>query len=128
VRILLDTQAFLWFLADDRRLRPKARRRIEDVRNEKFLSIASIWEIAIKVSLGKLELDVPLAELIDEGASDNGIALLPIRKEHAIAVVGLPRHHGDPFDRLLVAQAICEGLAIVGSDRSFDDYEVRRIW
>jgi PIN domain nuclease of toxin-antitoxin system len=128
VKLLLDTQAFLWFADDHPRLSRKARRRIEDPRHDKFLSLASVWELAIKLSLGKLRLSVPLAEYIETGAVTNGIALLPIEKDHAIAVATLPDHHRDPFDRLLVAQALNEGLTVVGSDERFDAYGVRRVW
>ena len=128
MKLLLDTHAFLWLAGGDRRLSRAARRRIEDARNDKFLSVASIWEMAIKVEIGKLRLDVPLVELVQTGAVDNGIALLPIEKEHAIGVAVLPRHHGDPFDRLLIVQAAQEGMVLVGSDDQFDAYGVRRIW
>ena len=128
MRLLLDTHAFLWFLAEDRSLSASAKARIEDVRNEKFLSVASIWEMAIKIALGKLEIDAELGELIASGAEGNGIGLLDVRKEHALGVVGLPLHHRDPFDRLLVSQALIERMAIVGRDPAFDAYPIKRIW
>jgi PIN domain nuclease of toxin-antitoxin system len=128
VKLLLDTHAFLWFLADDRHLSSKARRRLEDPRNESYLSIASVWEMAIKVGLGKLRLADPLDALLDRGARDNRIALLGITRAHVLAVVALPDVHRDPFDRLLVAQARSEGLALVARDPAFDGYGVRRIW
>jgi PIN domain nuclease of toxin-antitoxin system len=128
LRLLLDTHTFLWFSEDDAKLSRVARRRIVDVRNERFLSIASIWEMAIKIGLGKLRLGVPLPELVQSGALDNGIAVLPIEKEHAIGVANLPAHHGDPFDRLLVVQARHEGMTVVGADEHFDAYGVRRVW
>ena len=128
VRLLLDTHVFLWFLGGDSRLSRSARRRIEDAHNDKFLSIASVWEMAVKVGLGKLDLDDPLAELVDRGAGDNSIALLGIAKEHAIAVSALPHHHADPFDRLLVAQAMREGMAIVTCNPAFGAYAVKRVW
>ncbi|MBI4576684.1 MAG: type II toxin-antitoxin system VapC family toxin [Planctomycetes bacterium] len=128
MKLLLDTQAFLWFAGGDRRLTPRARRRIEDVRHDKFLSIASVWEMAIKTGLGKLVLDLPLAELIESGAIENGIGLLPIDRRHALGVASLPPHHGDPFDRLLAVQARDEDMAVVGGDAAFDAYGVRRIW
>lgn len=128
MRLLVDTHAFLWFAMGDVRLSRVARRRMEDARNEKFLSIASVWEMAIKLGLGKLRLDVPLPDLIQIGAVDNGIALLAIDKDHVIGIASLPRHHGDPFDRLLVVQARHESMAIVTGDEHFDGYGVRRIW
>jgi PIN domain nuclease of toxin-antitoxin system len=128
LRLLLDTQTFLWFAEDHPRLSRVARRRIEDPRHDKYLSIASVWEMAIKVGAGKLRLQVALAAYVEAGASNNGIALLPIDKEHVIAVATLPDHHRDPFDRLLVAQALDGGMAVVGIDDHFDAYGVRRIW
>ena len=128
MRLLLDTHTFLWFVAGDAALSIAARRRIEDVRNDKFLSVASVWEIAIKVSLGKIMLDVSVDELVEDGAVENGIGLLDVRREHAVSVATLPFHHRDPFDRLLVAQAFVERLAVVGSDTAFDAYAVRRFW
>ena len=128
VRLLLDTHAFLWFAAGDARLSSRARRRIEDPGNDKFLSVASVWEIAIKTSLGKLTLSVSLEALVDDGAVDNGIALLDVRREHAVAVGHLPFHHRDPFDRLLICQAMVEGMAVVSKDAGFNAYPVQRIW
>jgi PIN domain nuclease of toxin-antitoxin system len=128
VRLLLDTHAFLWFLAGDRRMRPSARRRIEDARNERLLSVASIWELAIKTSLGKLELDDPLDELIERGVEENDVRLLSISKTHALRVAALPWHHRDPFDRLLVAQALEDDLALLSAETAFDAYGARRVW
>ncbi|MBI2897571.1 MAG: type II toxin-antitoxin system VapC family toxin [Deltaproteobacteria bacterium] len=128
MKLLLDTHAFLWFLAGDRRLSGTARRRIEDSRHERFLSIASVWEMAIKSSLGKLELGDPLAEVVDQGTRENGILLLRVSKEHALGVADLPWHHRDPFDRLLAAQALLDGMSIVGQDHAFEAYGVARVW
>jgi PIN domain nuclease of toxin-antitoxin system len=128
VRLLLDTHAFLWLQTGDARFSRKARRRVEDRRNDRYLSIASVWEMAIKIGLGKLRLGSSLEDLVERGALENGIALLPIAREHALGVTHLPRHHGDPFDRLLVAQAVREEMAIVAADPAFDAYPVRRVW
>lgn len=128
MRLLLDTHAFVWFVGGSSELSARARRRIEDVGNERLLSIASVWELAIKASLGKIMLAVPLGELVQEGAVENEISLLPISREHAIGVTALPFHHRDPFDRLLAVQAAQEGLTIVSRDECFDAYGVRRIW
>lgn len=128
MRILVDTHAFLWFVAGDQRLSTRARRRIEDPGSDRFLSVASVWETAIKISLGKLTLAVSLDTLIDEGATDNGFALLDFRREHAVAVMHLPFHHRDPFDRLLVCQAMTDRLTIVSSDAALDAYPIQRIW
>jgi len=128
LRVLLDTHTFLWFNSGAATLSARARRAIEDPRNEPLLSVACIWEIAIKKSLRKLELDVDLAELVQQGAIDSGIALLDVGARHALAVEALPFHHRDPFDRLLIAQALIEDVAIVTRDPEFDAYGVSRIW
>ena len=127
MKLLRDTQAFLWFEGADARLSAAARRRIEDPRDDKTLSVASVWEMAIEVGVGKLRLSRPLAELVQAGAVEKGIPLLAIDARHAMPVSSLPRHHGAPFDRLLIAQALQEDLAIVSSDDRFDAYGVRRI-
>jgi PIN domain nuclease of toxin-antitoxin system len=126
VTVLLDTQAFLWWIADDARLTKAARRAI--AANACLLSVASCWEMALKTSLGKLEMPRPLDRFIQEQLEINGFSLLPIALEHASAVEGLPFHHRDPFDRLLAAQARLEELAVVSSDPTFTKYGVRRIW
>jgi PIN domain nuclease of toxin-antitoxin system len=128
LKLLVDTHAFLWFSEDSPKLSKKARRRIEDVHNDRFLSVASVWEMAIKLGLGKLRLSLPLTDVIQGGALDNGIALLAIEKEHAMGVAALAPHHADPFDRMLVVQAKREGMAIVGNDEQFDAYGVARVW
>lgn len=128
MKLLLDTHALLWFLAGERRIQPRVRRRIEDARNTKLLSVASVWEIAIKLSLRKLELDDPLDELVERSTRDAGFELLGISPTHAIGVAHLPWHHRDPFDRLLVSQALSDELVIVSADESFDAYGVRRLW
>jgi PIN domain nuclease of toxin-antitoxin system len=101
---------------------------MEDERNEKLLSIASVWEMAIKVSLGKLHMADPIEEVIDRGTRDAGIAILGISRAHAIRVASLPWHHRDPFDRMLAAQALEEQVALVARDAVFDGYGVRRLW
>lgn len=128
MRLLLDTHVFLWFLAGDARLRAPIRGRIENKTHDKFLSVASVWEMAIKVSLGKLKLKDPLGEIVDRGAGANGITVIAIAKDHALRVGTLPWHHRDPFDRLLAAQAMHEGMAILTGDPAFDAYGVRRVW
>jgi PIN domain nuclease of toxin-antitoxin system len=128
LKLLLDTHAFLWFVAGNKQLSKGARRRIEDVRHEKLLSVASIWEIAIKASLGKLTLSLTVDELVVQGASNNGIAILPVLAKHASRVASLPFHHRDPFDRLLVAQALTEGYAVLSRDESLEAYGVRLMW
>jgi len=128
VKSLIDTHALLWFAAGSRSLSTAARRRIEDSRHERCVSVASIWEISIKLSLGKLRLDVELSELVAQDVLGAGLTLLDVRAEHAVAVAQLPFHHRDPFDRMLAAQAIVEGLDVVTADRVFAKYGVKRIW
>ncbi|MBC8105342.1 MAG: type II toxin-antitoxin system VapC family toxin [Anaerolineae bacterium] len=125
---LLDTQAFLWFISGDARLSATARGAIENLAHEKSVGMASAWEIAITASLGKLALAKPFGVLIPDELQRNGFRLLDINLRHVAAVATLSFRHRDPFDRLLVAQTITENLAIVSSDRAFDEYGVARIW
>lgn len=124
--VLLDTQAFLWWVADDARLSRPARRAIANT--PCVLSVASCWEIAIKASLGRLEIPRPIDRFIQEQVEVNGFLLLPVSLEHAGRVADLPFHHRDPFDRLLATQARGERLPIVSSDRIFTKYGVDRLW
>jgi PIN domain nuclease of toxin-antitoxin system len=124
--VLLDTHAFLWWTQDGPRLSSRARRAI--ARGECFLSIASCWEIAIKVSLGGLRFDRPLSRFFAEQLPATGVSLLPVQLRHVMRVSELPFHHRDPFDRMLAAQAQEEGLRIVSCDSSFDAYGVERVW
>ena len=126
--VLLDTHAFLWLAAREELVPEAIRTRLADPDLPVWLSVASVWELAIKRSLGKLETDVPLGDLVNSQCTAMGVELLPIRSEHALAVETLPFHHRDPFDRLLVAQAIIEGLGVASADRSFDGYPVERVW
>ena len=128
MRLLLDTHTFLWFLADDPQLSPAARRLIEDGTNEIVLSMASLWEIAIKVSLGKLTLGGAFATFIPDQLTLNAFGLLPIELAHVTAVAALPFHHRDPFDRLLIAQALVEPLPIISRDPALDAYGITRKW
>ena len=127
MNLLLDTHAFLWFVAGDQRLSTRARHAMEAADAELFLSAASIWEMAIKSSLGRLTLPAPLAEYIAEKL-EHGFRVLPVDWTHAAAVEKLPFHHRDPFDRLLVAQAVAEGLLLVSADPEFRAYKVKLIW
>jgi PIN domain nuclease of toxin-antitoxin system len=128
MKLLLDTHAFLWFIMGSANLSVKARAIIENPVNERLLSVASLWEIAIKTSLGKLALSAPFAELIPAQLKLNGIELLNLNVDHLSALTTLPFHHRDPFDRLVIAQAIVEKLTVVSLDRAFDAYGVTRHW
>ncbi|MEW5770456.1 MAG: type II toxin-antitoxin system VapC family toxin [Pseudomonadota bacterium] len=128
MRLLLDTHVFLWWVVDAPELSAKARKAIADEGNACFLSLASCWEMAIKASLGKLRLAMPLDRFIPEQLAANGFSLLNIDFRHAARVEALPFHHRDPFDRLLVAQAQAEKLTLVSADAVLSDYGVKRIW
>lgn len=126
--LLLDTNSFLWFIEGEDQFRLDTLHLIEDTTNEVFVSIVALWEIAIKVSLGKLELTEPYRVLIPREMRRNNIELMPAKVDHFAKVLDLPFHHRDPFDRLLVAQAIVESLPVVSSDSVLDSYGVSRIW
>ena len=127
--LLLDTHAFLWFCQDDLSLSAKAKALIEDPGNRKLVSLASCWEIAIKAGLGKLNLGEPSETYIPNAIARTGFELLPISLAHATAVETLPLHHRDPFDRLLIAQAVSENMRIVSSDSRFPLYKkLRLLW
>ena len=124
--VLLDTQAFLWWIADDTRLSRRARNVI--AAEHCFVSIASCWEMAIKAGLGKLEVPRPIDRFVQEQLEVNGFTLLPISLPHLSALADLPVHHRDPFDRLLAVQARLEEVALVSSDPVFKSYRIKRIW
>ena len=128
MKLLLDTHTLLWFIAGSASLSASSRSSIEDVTNEKFVSIVSIWETAIKVSIGKMSLSAPFDVLFPHQLEVNGFELLPVKIEHTSVVTTLPFHHRDPFDRLLTAQAIEEKMTLVSVDAVFDDYGVTRLW
>jgi PIN domain nuclease of toxin-antitoxin system len=128
MRVLLDTHAFLWWVADQPALSRKARVAVADPDNECLLSIASCWEMAIKVSLGKLRLPGAIERFVPEHLAANAFRQLAIDFRHVARIATLPFHHRDPFDRLLAAQAIEERCAIVSADPIFRKYGVKRIW
>jgi len=128
VKLLLDTQVFLWMVSNASELSPKARRLAVAGENFLYLSLASVWEMAIKISLGKLKLAEPIESFLTGALLENNIRQLEISFRHVARVADLPFHHRDPFDRLLVSQAQVEDLPILSSDKVFDRYEVRRLW
>ncbi len=128
MKYLLDTHTLIWFLMGDKKLSDKARGLIDNPDNRKFLSIASLWEIAIKVSLGKLALNKPVEKLFPEQLHFNRIEILDITVDNLIKLTTLPFHHRDPFDRLIIAQALVEGLPVIGADVIFDAYGINREW
>jgi len=126
MKLLLDTHIFLWFITADKRLSLSARQLIEDVSNGKFVSIASLWKIAIKNGLKKLTLTDDFDVLFPAQLNINGFDLLEIRIKHLSELINLPFHHCDPFDRLLAAQSISENFEIVSADIIFDSYNLIR--
>jgi len=128
MQVLLDTQAFLWFTGNDSKLSAVARKLIEEPSNDLLLSAASVWELAIKLSIGKLQLSEPLEPFLRHHLPANAIDPLPILHDHAARVVSLPMYHRDPFDRLLVAQCLVENLPIVSIDATLDAYGIIRYW
>lgn len=128
MKLLLDTHAFLWWVGAGRPLSRRARSAIGSGRNECFVSIATGWEIAIKVSLGSLRVEGSLDRFLPDQIAANGFQPLPIDLKHAARVATLPFHHRDPFDRLLVAQALEEELAVVTADPVFAEYGLKRVW
>ena len=128
MRLLLDTHAFLWWVADSAELSSRARRAIAARKNECFVSLASCWEMAIKVSIGKLTLAAPVERFLAEQVAENLVQLLHIDLAHTARAAALPWHHRDPFDRMLAAQARHERLTIVSADAVFRKYGVTRVW
>lgn len=128
MNLLLDTHALLWFLDGNARLGSNARAAIEDRAKTKFVSIASLWEIVIKISIGRLDSGAPFDSIFPRQLEVNGFSILPIQTSHLSTLSDLPFHHRDPFDRLLIAQCIAEGAVIVSTDVVFDSYGVSRLW
>jgi PIN domain nuclease of toxin-antitoxin system len=126
MRQLLDTHTFIWFVMGDPRISVTLRSQIEN--NENILSIASVWEMAIKHSIGKLNFGLTFDEFIEQQIIRNGIELLPITINHISVVATLPLHHRDPFDRIFIAQSIVENIHLLSADKIFDAYSIRRMW
>jgi PIN domain nuclease of toxin-antitoxin system len=127
MRILLDTHIFIWMATEPERLSPRYTESIIDRQNSLFLSLASIWEIQIKVTLGKLDLIGDLSTTVDMQIEQNSIQLLSIDLKHIYALSKLPAHHRDPFDRLLIAQSQVEKMTLATVDSMFDRYEIDRL-
>lgn len=128
MRLLLDTHTFIWFAIDSPKLSVLAKTLIEDENNEKLVSIASFWEMAIKESKGKLNLILPLRVFIDQQLRLNSMEVLNVNLDYLEVVSTLPFHHSDPFDRLLISQAIVEQIPILSADTAFDVYPIQRLW
>lgn len=126
--LLLDSHSFLWFIEGSPQLSAHAKSLIADPANVLFLSMASVWEIAIKVSLGKLPLNQPFDQLMASQLAIHSINVLDISLAHTVGVSRLPFHHRDPFDRLIISQSLVEQLPVVGIDTVFDLYGIDRYW
>src|SRR5262249_7126268 len=128
MRLLLDTHGLLWFQSDDSRLSATAKSAVEDPANERWLSPIRLVEIALKNRLGKLPLAAPFGTLYPASLLADDVQLLPLEAQHIEPLTILPFHHRDPFDRLIAATAMVEGLELVSSDPLFDAYGLKRLW
>ena len=128
MRYLLDTHGLIWFLSGDAQLSHHARELIEDEKNDLFVSIASLWEIAIKFSIGKLNLEQSFEDMFPAQLENNNLGILAITVNDLKSVSDLPFHHRDPFDRLIIAQSQVGQLPVISGDTVFDRYDVAREW
>jgi len=128
LRLLLDTRAFLWFVGGSDELSITARRLIEDTNNQRFSSVASLWEMAIKVSLGKLKLAMSFVDFVQREVRGNAIELLAVSPDHLDELAKLLFHNRDPFDRMIVAQGLAESIPTISRDEAFERYPVNVVW
>lgn len=128
MKALLDTHTLLWLIDRPEKLPKKVITFCEDMDNELFVSIASFWELSIKISLGKIELADQALEQIKNWCNDNAVSILPISVNHCQKIQELPFHHRDPFDRLILAQATCNELIVISIDEHFPAYDVEILW
>ncbi|WNZ47972.1 type II toxin-antitoxin system VapC family toxin [Leptolyngbya boryana CZ1] len=128
MRLFLDTYVFLWFIAGSSDLSNKVRTLIEDPNNQRFLSVASLWEMSIKVSIGKLDIGMTFTELMQHEVYGNAIEVLQIQSEHLDALAKLPFHHKDPFDRPIIAQSLAESMPLMSKDGEFGNYPITLLW
>lgn len=128
MKLLLDTHSLIWAVDQPSLLGPNAKTALEDLANSLMLSAATIWEIAIKVGVNKLTLSLPYRQWMTRAMNDLGVTILPVTVEYADVQAKLPSHHRDPFDRLLIAQAIVENVPLVSNDAIFDQYGISRVW
>jgi PIN domain nuclease of toxin-antitoxin system len=127
MKLLWDTHTFIWLILGDEKLSKQAKNEIENPENDHYLSIASLWEIGIKVKLGKLEILQPFENIIND-VTKNGISILPINFNHLVENMNLDLHHRDPFDRLIISQSKAENMSLLSKDEIFDKYVNNRIW
>ena len=128
MKLLLDTHVFIWWASEPNKLSQKALTLCENIENNLILSVTSVWEMQIKLQLGKLKVQIPLQELIESQQQTNNLQILSIDLEHVLELLNLPAHHNDPFDRLLIAQANVEKVHIITKDTVFSKYEVKLLW
>jgi PIN domain nuclease of toxin-antitoxin system len=128
MKLLLDTHTFLWWDSEPSRLPASVLALCQDTHNSLVLSVASVWEMQIKLQLGKLKLSLPLATLVRGQQESNQIEVLPVELEHVLALQDLPNYHKDPFDRLLIAQARVEQAVVLSGDPIFERYPVQCRW
>lgn len=128
MKLLLDAHTLIWAVDDPVKLGSQATLLLQDPAHDLILSAGTVWELSIKVGLGKLALSVPFRQWMEQAIGDLGMTVLPITVEHADVQAGLAKHHGDPFDRLLAAQAQVEKMSLVSKDTIFDQYGIQRIW
>ena len=125
--LLLDTHVFIWFAEGINNISPKSMQLIEDLDNNIYFSIASIWEMGIKYNIGRLRLTKPFHQIYNDLVQSN-TEILPLNFSHILQYTQLELYHRDPFDRIIIAQSIVENLAIISKDKKFDEYNVKRIW
>ena len=128
MKLLLDTHVLIWSAENPAKLSERVTNLLNDTSNSWVISIASIWEMQIKIQTGKLTLDLPLHELIETQQQSNELQLLQIKSSHIYALRDLPNHHRDPFDRMLITQAILEKMPLISIDTVFESYSVEKIW
>jgi PIN domain nuclease of toxin-antitoxin system len=128
MKLLLDTHVLIWLVEGSDNLSQAARQAIEDEKNSLHLSIASLWEMTIKMTLGKLQLEMSIDRIVESYILPSGMEIIPIHLNHLLVLRDLPLHHRDPFDRLLISQSQSEKLTLVSGDRVFGDYPVQILW
>ena len=128
MRLLIDTHTLIWAMDDPTKLTAAATAALSDPANDLLLSAATIWELAIKIGQGKLTLSLPFRQWMEKAVVDLELMILPVTVEYAEMQINLPKHHKDPFDRLIIAQASVEGIKVVCADSVFDAYGITRIW
>jgi len=128
MKLILDTHTFIWWDSEPTKLSSQAYSQCQNSQNELLLSVVSLWEMQIKIQLGKLRLALPLKEIVETQQKTNNIEILPVTLAHVLALENLPSHHKDPFDRMLIAQAMVEEAALVSGDPNIAKYSVKVVW